>query len=110
MVTLVPEENVCISIVAFDEDEPVGVVIAYERDGKELYISYVLVTMNYQRKGIGKKLLEMLENEAMGKCFEKLTLHSYDWNLLAIGLYVKQGFVRDGIFGSSFACWMKRLN
>lgn len=90
---LVPEQNPCISIVAFRENEPIGVVIGYESVKEVLLIHRINVSTGYQRKGIGTQLLIEIEEVAKQKSFTKLNLIACESNLPANALYRKHGFV-----------------
>lgn len=110
ILVIVPEQHPCYSIVAFNGDKPIGVVVAYERDRRELYIRSIRVTKDHHRKGVGTVLLAMLEKVAREKKLDTLSLHVYDWNYGATSLYTKLGFVEERFLGSSFRFWIKRLD
>lgn len=102
IVAYVPYKNSLISIVALDEDEPVGVIITYDENPKELRINHILVTENFRRKGIATELLNIIEKLAREKGFQKLSLLAHKDNWTAKLLYTKNGFVEIiGNFGSN---------
>ena len=60
-------------------------------------ITNVAVKSNYRRKGIGGKLLEKLYQEGISLQCEEYFLEVRESNEAAIGLYTRQGFVKEGI-------------
>lgn len=64
---------------------------------KSLYIAEVLVDKPFRGRGIAKKLLEKIEETAVKKSYNTLTLRVWDENISAISLYKKFGFEETGI-------------
>ncbi|MFA5051991.1 MAG: GNAT family N-acetyltransferase [Patescibacteria group bacterium] len=94
------------SLVVFDQDKPIAVIIGYEREKENndqypqnsIYISELAVDENYQRQGLARELVKMFLD------FNKSFLHidgdlqfsiqtnSADWNQHVINLYKSFGF------------------
>ena len=68
----------------------IGSVRAYEKDNTA-YIGKLMVLPGYQDRGIGKRLLQSIENEFHGKRFELYTGMKSEKNL---ALYEKCGYAR----------------
>lgn len=107
---LIPENDTLLSVVAFSGKRPIGLVVGYEKNEKELYIANIHVIGMDQGKGVGTNLLTMLEELAKEKGFVKLSLCVFDGNTRATRLYTKRAFEKKGYFGKSFASWTKNLN
>jgi len=94
------------SLVVFDQDKPVAIIIGYEREKENndqypensIYISELAVNKNYLRQGIAKKLLKLLLNFNTsflyldGKLSFSIQTNSADWNQHVIDLYKSFGF------------------
>ena len=90
------ERDDTIFLTALVEEEVAGYVGCYCIAG-EGEITNVAVKDTYRRMGIGGKLLEELYKEAeLLECREFL-LEVRESNEAAIGLYTRQGFVKEGI-------------
>ena len=63
------EFRVCVVLKAVMDGKIIGSVRAYENSG-DVYIGKLMVQPGYQNKGIGKRLLQAIENEFEGKRFE----------------------------------------
>lgn len=85
---------------AWDGDRPVGEVIlvggslAKTRHVAEIGVG---VLADYQRHGLGRRLLEMAEAEAPAMGLHRLELTVFDDNLAARRLYEGLGYVREGV-------------
>lgn len=98
------------SLVLFDVNKPVAVIISYERksEGNDqypqntLYISELAVDKHYQGKGIARKLIQYyLEyNNKIGmkylegKLNYSIQTNSADWNAHVQNLYKSFGFIQ----------------
>jgi L-amino acid N-acyltransferase YncA len=58
----------------------------------------IYIHRDYRGKGIGKNLLNEIENTAKENDFYKLVLFTFPFNLLGQGLYRRAGFSEVGIF------------
>lgn len=92
----------------------VGTVSAVP-DGKRLYIRSMAVSPAAQGSGIGRKLLETVENYAARNGFEKMFLYTTPYLPAAIRLYEQNGFERgemktEGFFGTPYFAMEKKLN
>ncbi|KAJ6644063.1 hypothetical protein Bhyg_09029 [Pseudolycoriella hygida] len=84
----------CISVVAYEDDMPIGVLIARELMQGDLYIAHINVSPCYhRRKGIGSELLKIIENIATEKSLKRLSLLVRNQNLGAKAFFEKEGFV-----------------
>ncbi len=80
--------------LAFQEDELVGYSHVESRDG-QLFIRMIVVHPNYQRKGIGKKLLESVIASA-GEQSKSIGLEVFKINGVARAFYERHGFIVEG--------------
>ena len=56
----------------------------------EAQIRYMAIDENFQRKGIGVKIIELLEAEAKKKQVSKIVLNARDH---VLGFYIKSGYI-----------------
>lgn len=98
------------SLVLFDENKPIAVLIAYERMGEgndqypqnTIYLSELAVDKNYQENGIARNLLKnfLSHNNKVGlKHLEgelnySIQTNSADWNKHVQDLYKSFGFTQ----------------
>lgn len=98
------------SLVLFDQDTPIAVVIAYERKSENndqypkntIYLSELAVDKNYQRRGIARKILQtFFEMNRMigllyldGETNFSVQTNSAKWNMYVQNLYTSFGFVQ----------------
>ena len=76
----------------YEEDKLLAYLRA-EDIGDMLHIGRVCVEENLRKQGLGRKLLEFLENYAKDKGFSAIELSAVD---TAVGFYEKLGFVTEG--------------
>ena len=67
-------------------------LVRYDSKSNQVGISLLCVKKNYQRKGIGKTLLQYCINNCRKKGHENFYLHVAAANKAAINLYLKFGF------------------
>ncbi len=98
------------SLIVFDEELPVAVLIAYERSKENneqypkntIYISQLAVVSDYQGKGIATKLLKLFfernERDSLkyleGELNYSVQTNSAEWNKHVQDLYKKFGFTK----------------
>lgn len=98
------------SLVVFDKTKPIAVIIAYERKSENntqypdntIYIGELAVDQQYQKRGIGKKLLELFFKYNLeigllhldGKINFSLQTNSANWNHHVQDLYKSFGFTQ----------------
>lgn len=89
----VTTEGECIAYVAIRNRLPIGFIVADKYQRPNLYIEFVVVDANSQKKGIGSSLLAKMEKYAKRKRFETLSLIVDQYlNESALKLYQKIGF------------------
>ncbi len=98
---------------ALKDGEFVGTVSAVPREGR-LYIRSMAVVPSAQGLGIGRRLLETVENFAVENRFKNLFLYTVPFLDGAIRLYEQSGFKRgepetEGFFGTSWFEMTKEL-
>lgn len=80
-------------LVAEEENQIVGMALFYFAystwKGKMIYLDDIIVTQEYRRKGIGKKLMDALINYAKEAGAKQLRWHVLTWNTPAINFYKK---------------------
>jgi ribosomal protein S18 acetylase RimI-like enzyme len=85
-----------IMLVAFDDEEPVGFVLAYvlrrrHGDARQLFVYEVGVAESHRRRGIGAALLRGLEALAVGNGIERGFVLTVRENIAAMSLYRSAG-------------------
>lgn len=80
--------------VAVDQTVDVGVVAFYANNikFKRAFISTIGITSSVRGKGLGDKLMNLVEHEAVRKGMRTLELEVSVKNYLAIRLYARRGF------------------
>ncbi len=96
-----------VAILAYQNDMPVGVLISFERMGGDLRIANIFVRNDYQRRGIGTKMLKDIEEIAKQKTILTLSLIVADTNDGAKKLYKNTGFVPN--LKELDKAWFKRI-
>ena len=85
--------------VAEIENNIVGIALTYYRfstwRGKVMYLEDLIVREHMRRKGIGKKLFDMVLDHAKGTSCVGLSLQVLDWNDLGINFYKKYNMEFD---------------
>ena len=90
------ERNDTVFLVALNENEVAGYIGCYCIAGQG-EITNVAVKRSYRRQGIGGMLLEKLYEEGKALDTFEFFLEVRESNEAAIGLYSRQGFVKEGI-------------
>ena len=85
--------------VAEIENKIVGIALTYFRfstwRGKVMYLEDLIVKEHMRRKGIGKKLFDMVLDHAKVTSCVGLSLQVLDWNELGINFYKKYNMEFD---------------
>ena len=85
--------------VAEIENNIVGIALTYYRfstwRGKVMYLEDLIVKEHMRRKGIGKKLFDMVLDHAKVTRCVGLSLQVLDWNYLGINFYKKYNMEFD---------------
>ena len=85
--------------VAENENVIVGIALTYYRfstwRGKVMYLEDLIVREHMRRKGIGKKLFDMVLDHAKVTSCVGLSLQVLDWNDLGINFYKKYNMEFD---------------
>ena len=85
--------------VAENENKIVGFALTYYRfstwRGKVMYLEDLIVKEHMRRKGIGKKLFDMVLDHAKVTSCVGLSLQVLDWNDLGINFYKKYNMEFD---------------
>ena len=90
------EREDTVFLVALEDEEVAGYIGCYCIAGAG-EITNVAVKVSYRRKGIGGKLLQKLYEEGAALDTQEYFLEVRESNEAAIGLYLRQGFVKEGI-------------
>lgn len=80
------------SVVAYEGDVPVGLLISLLHGTTSIYIAHIYVLEPHRRKGIATELIKRIENVAKSKSLQTLCLIVNDTNSGAKALYKKEGF------------------
>ncbi len=79
-------------ILVYVEEKKIIGFISYKIKNNEATIGLVAVLPNYQGKGIGKKLLQVVENELIKNDIKVLNIPTQKENLEACSFYEKRGY------------------
>lgn len=93
-------KNTCIAYGAFEENEIIGYIWAYPhrfREERRMYINECSVKEGYQRKGIGKTMIALIEKRAKESGFTALYLHAEAGSRNAIHFYETIGYRKERI-------------
>lgn len=90
------EREDTVFLVALEDEDVAGYIGCYCIAGAG-EITNVAVKASHRRKGIGGKLLQKLYEEGAGLDTQEYFLEVRESNEAAIGLYLRQGFVKEGI-------------
>lgn len=92
--------NTCIAYGAFEENEIIGYIWAYPytfREERRIYISECSVRDEYQRRGIGRKMMMLVEKRAKEEGFPALYLHAEADSPDAVRFYESNGYSKERI-------------
>lgn len=90
------EREDTVFLVALEDEDVAGYIGCYCIAGVG-EITNVAVKVSHRRKGIGGKLLQKLYEEGAALDTQEYFLEVRESNEAAIGLYLRQGFVKEGI-------------
>ena len=90
------EREDTVFLVALEDEDVAGYIGCYCISGAG-EITNVAVKTSHRRKGIGGKLLQKLYEEGAALDTQEYFLEVRESNGAAIGLYLRQGFVKEGI-------------
>jgi ribosomal protein S18 acetylase RimI-like enzyme len=87
-------------IVASDEDQPVGYLVAYlldriDRDQAMMFFYEISVADSHQRRGVGAAMIRLLKAYCREQGVMKMWVHTNKSNLAAVGLYQSTGGEAD---------------
>ena len=68
-------------------------------DGHRGWIYYLAVDPNYQRQGIGRRMMEKAEHELQKRGCPKINLQVRTSNQVVISFYESLGYSNDGVIG-----------
>ncbi|MDM8517091.1 GNAT family acetyltransferase [Desulfobacterales bacterium HSG16] len=66
-------------------------------DGHRGWINYLAVATNFQRKGIARQLIEILEKKLLAMGCQKINLQVRSKNISVIEFYKRTGFKKDDV-------------
>lgn len=94
------ENGTAIVYSAFDEEEIIGFIWAYVHQFREetrMYVSEIRVKEEYRKRGIGSRLLELVEEKARELNLPAIYLHAEANNLNSMMFYADNGYVKERI-------------
>lgn len=91
---LLVEDNVIMATLVVNEESNYDCFSWHDKNAKALYLNRLGVNINYLRKGIGVKVLDEAKNIAKSRNLQFLRLTVVDFNIPAIKLYKKYGFIQ----------------
>lgn len=94
------ENNECIAFRAFEDEQMIGFIWAYEhkfREENRMYISEIRVKESYRRRGLGRTFLQLVEEKAKELGISALYLHAEANNPAANCFYQSLGYAEERI-------------
>ena len=91
-------ENLSI-LVAIDKEKIIG-YIAYgikEKHSKKIHVDQLVITEEYRRYGLGKKLMDEVRNIGIKNNCDRIELDCWMFNTNALGMYEHIGFDKQRI-------------
>lgn len=85
------------SYIYFKNDKPIGACFGSISDyfqTAHYYIKEIFIDISCQKQGVGRKMLEAVEQDLMGKGIHHVTLYT-STDIPAYDFYVKQGYVES---------------
>lgn len=79
-------------ILALDENKPLGVIALRKRDAKTAELKRMFVQPAYRNRKIGRKLLQLILEEAQNLGYQKIRLDTLERMQPAVKLYQEFGF------------------
>ncbi len=79
-------------LLLFNEDDQAMGFVTYKISKETATIGLIAVNSNFQRRGIGQKLLNHVEDKLFRKGIKKLLIPTQQLNNLACNFYEKQGY------------------
>lgn len=92
--------NTCVAYGAFDDNEIVGYIWAYPhpfREEERMYINEMSVKKEYRRRGIGKRMIGLIEEKAKELGLPALYFHAEASSLDAICFHESMGYTQERI-------------
>lgn len=80
------------TIVPYERSRHILTPLFQEVIEDSLYLQTLVVSSHYRGKGIGKKLLDHVKNNAKKEHYPSVTLFAWKDNTKAIALYLREGF------------------
>lgn len=114
---LIKKDNECLGVIVFDEEQPSeykGINWLTE-DKKVLVIHRLAVNSKYQNQGLGRQLLDFVENIAVENRYNSIRLDAYSGNPRALKIYEDRGYQKLGQLFYPFRelpfyCYEKKLD
>lgn len=96
---IIKEDQKVVGVTGLCDPLPKILEFAKTKNPGELKILYL--ESNSRGKGIGRKLLEFIENEANNKCYKEILIRSAErFRDTAYGFYEKMGYSKVGVVTS----------
>lgn len=94
-------ENKAVMLLVFTDEKLIGISVIElgKRTERHIGIFQISIAKDYRGKGIGRKLMEQIEMEAIKKLegLEILALGVFACNIKAREMYRKSGYIEEGI-------------
>jgi ribosomal protein S18 acetylase RimI-like enzyme len=81
-------------MLAIKDGETIGIALGQVLGGVGR-IDWIAVAPEYQRQGIGRKLMKAVEGQMKGRGCHKMTLYVFDSQIPALGLYLNWGMIPE---------------
>ncbi len=115
---LIKKANSCCLVETSEKIICGFIIVLFRRGTKVAGIETIGIDPNFQRKGIGKKLIKTAENEILKRGIKKIRLEVSVGNTPAVKLYQKSGYIITSLlkdyyrfehYGSYDAYRMKKI-
>jgi len=114
---LIKKDNECLGVIVFDEEQPLEYkeINWLTEDKKVLVIHRLAVNYKYQNQGLGRQLLDLVENIAVENRYNSIRLDAYSGNPRALKIYEDKGYQKVGQLFFPFRelpfyCYEKKLD
>jgi ribosomal protein S18 acetylase RimI-like enzyme len=92
---ILKDNDICLGIISITKKQPLEYDnIDWLNSGMSIVISKLAIHPEWQKKGLGKELMDFAEKIA--KNYDSIRLDAYSDNETAINFYKKRGFVQVG--------------
>jgi GNAT superfamily N-acetyltransferase len=86
-----------LGLVAVKDNRIAGLAIGKLAGAGLFDLSWICVSLNFQKKGVGKQLIKALESECLKKKCHKIFAYTFPWLAQTIDFYKSCSFVQEAV-------------